>query len=214
MVGSVVLLVLGADVTTKMMDQTYFSTNQTSISLKGNLTNWAKITTNGVATAANWVADGTGADLNGAAAMKSATVSNLLSAGSLSVFGAASVNSLNVTSSLTVSNFVANTLIIPPVAWTQTTTNLILDLGLAGWQTNTATADVHVTCSNIAAGRIVTLDIWAGTTNRNLSFDTPLTNWFSAVPSTIASNHIMRISFMPPDDQTNHITLAAAQSFP
>lgn len=79
-----------ANVTLGSLDTTYFLTNGSpkEVSLVGNLTNWAKLGTNQVTSAANWVASGTtNSTLPGIASAHGIVATNNVDAKSSTVYG-------------------------------------------------------------------------------------------------------------------------------
>lgn len=102
--------------------------------------------------------------------------------------------------------------IVAPVTITQNNTNLVVDFAAGGFQLTTATNDLFIISSNIVAGASILLDITAGTTNRNITFNTG-TNWMCATPTLVSSNHIMWVSLTATSTTTNSIRNSATQSY-
>lgn len=102
---------------------------------------------------------------------------------------------------------------IPPTIATQSGTNFVANFAAGGWQLVTCTNDLYVTMSNPAVGLSVLVEFYAGTTNRNISFDTNYV-WMSAKPTVISSNHFMWVNLVAATNNAAGIRATACQSVP
>lgn len=113
---------------------------------------------NNPASGANWVADGSGSDLNGAAAMKSAAVTNALTAGTLGVSGATVLHDATVTNGVTAGSVtvVTNLSVAGTATMSSATVSNLLSAGSLSVATNATVGGTefvnYVVATNGVAG--------------------------------------------------------------
>lgn len=100
-----------------------------------------------------------------------------------------------------------------PATLTPTGTNAVVDFSGSALQLLTASTDLYFSASSLVAGKSVLVDVVAGTTNRNLSFD-PSFVWLCTQPISIASNHVAWVSLTATTTAASGVRISYAASQP